>query len=109
MWLITRFGFFSIVQKPGDDFLTVRTRVRDDLKRLREKFLPSLSPTIKGTGTDYPYRGMVSPENLAEAMRQIALDIDYSNFKNTVHHEQGSVRASRYGKVWAALFDLEKE
>lgn len=33
MWLVTNFGFFSVVQKKGDDFLTVRARVRSDLLR----------------------------------------------------------------------------
>ena len=45
MWLFTRFGFFSIVRKPGDDNLTVRARVAADLDALREQYLPELSAT----------------------------------------------------------------
>lgn len=35
MWVVTDFGFFSVVQKPGDaeaGTLTVRARVRGDLE-----------------------------------------------------------------------------
>jgi hypothetical protein len=38
MWLVTTFGFFSIVSKPGDAaraVLTVRARSAADLERLR--------------------------------------------------------------------------
>jgi hypothetical protein len=35
MWLLTPFGFFSVVNKPGDPHLTVRSRVRADLDALR--------------------------------------------------------------------------
>jgi hypothetical protein len=31
MWIFTTIGFFSIVQKPRTDFLTVRARVTTDL------------------------------------------------------------------------------
>ncbi|MBI4704877.1 MAG: hypothetical protein HY744_27550 [Deltaproteobacteria bacterium] len=42
MWLFTSFGFFSVVQKPGEEGLTVRARVRSDLERPREQYLPGL-------------------------------------------------------------------
>ena len=56
MWLFTPDGFYSIVQKPGYDHLTVRSRVASDLDILREKFMPTLSATDEGTGTDYRFR-----------------------------------------------------
>jgi hypothetical protein len=40
MWIFTTIGFFSIVQKPRTDFLTVRARVASDLDDLRKKFMP---------------------------------------------------------------------
>ncbi len=36
MWLFTKFGFFSVVQKPGEARLTVRARVAADLERLTD-------------------------------------------------------------------------
>ncbi len=109
MWLFTTIGFFSAVQKPGTDFITIRARVRNDLDTLREKYLPDLSPTIAKAGTDYPWRATIAHAKFAEALGKIALDIDYGNFKDAVAKRQGKSRAHRYGKVWSALYDMPEE
>jgi 8-oxo-dGTP pyrophosphatase MutT (NUDIX family) len=109
MWLFTNIGFFSAVQKPGTDFLTVRARVKQDLDNLREKYLPHLSATQAKGGTDYPWRATVSHADFAAALGKIAMDIDYSNYKNEVTARQGKARASRYGKVWQALYDMPED
>ncbi len=109
MWLFTNIGFFSAVQKPGTDFLTVRARVKQDLDNLRLKYLPQLSASQAKGGTDYPWRATVSHVDFAAALGKIAMDIDYSNFKNEVSARQGKARASRYGKVWQALYDMPED
>ena len=109
MWLFTTVGFFSIVQKPNNDFVTVRARVADDLDRLRQEFMPELSPTITGGGTDYPYRASISHEDFSCGLSKIALSLRYSNFKNEVAKLLGHRRASLYGEVWSVLKRLEKE
>lgn len=106
MWLFTKIGFFSAVQKTGTDELTIRARVYEDLERLREQYLPDLSPTIGHAGTDYPWRATVAHSKFAAALGRIALDVDYGNFKNEVAKSQGKDRAARYGKVWSVLYDL---
>ena len=103
MWLFTNFGFFSVVQKKGDTSLTVRTRFKGDLERLRERYMPSLGPTAENAGTDYRYRAKVSHADLAAALAKIAQDIHYDNFKNSVAEEQGMKRHDAYSEVWAAL------
>ena len=108
MWLMTKFGFFSVVQKPGDEDLTVRSRVLEDLENLREQYLPELGEIEEGKGTDYRFRAKASHEEVAEAVRKITLDIDYSNFKNEVKRVQGSERAGVYGEVWTVLYHLQK-
>jgi hypothetical protein len=108
MWLVTNFGFFSIVKKKGDDVLTVRARVRSDLEALKEKYIPTLDEILEGKGTDYKYRAKVSREDMAEAMQKIVKDIDYSNFKDSVAKKQGYKRASIYGEVWSDLMKLQK-
>ncbi len=35
MWLFTNFGFFSVVQKDASGDLTIRSRTKSDLDRLR--------------------------------------------------------------------------
>jgi hypothetical protein len=109
MWIFTTVGFFSVVQKSGNSFLTVRARVASDLDRLREKYMPELSRAIKGQGTDYPYRATISHEDFAKGMEKIVKDIRYSNFKAEVEAKMGSKRESIYLEVWRTLLKLEKE
>lgn len=109
MWLITNFGFFSVVQKSGEELLTIRARARKDLLNLRDKHLPNMEEIIEGAGTDYPFRARVSHESFAEAARKITMDIDYSNFKNSVAKTQGSKRAKTYSRIWEVLLQLENE
>ncbi len=107
MWLITTIGFFSVVQKPSSDVLTVRARVKKDLDTLREKYLPNLSTTITNTGSDYPYRATVRHVDFAEALSAIAKDIDYGNFKSHVAQAMGLRRAHLYHKIWRDLKELD--
>lgn len=111
MWLITNFGFFSIVQKPADAStrtLTVRSRSKKDLEALRDKYLPQVGPIKEGAGTDYRYRAKLPKADLAIALLQITQDIDYSNFKNSVQAKQGLERADLYHKVWSVLYQLKE-
>lgn len=109
MWLFTTLGFFSVVQKPGDGHLTVRARVATDLDRLREAYLPTLSPTIAHGGTDYPFRATVGHEELARGFADLAREISYANFKDAVATTAGHQRAALYGEVWATLLALEQD
>lgn len=109
MWMFTKFGFYSVVQKPGEDCLTVRARVREDLDRLRSRGLPDLGETLDNAGTDYPYRAHVSHEAFGEALKNIALQLDYSNFKNALNRELGARRADVCHNVWSELLELENE
>ena len=109
MWLFTKFGFFSVVKKGTNDDLTIRSRTRSDLDRLRNHYLPSLSASRAHEGTDYPWRATASASALAEAMSAIAQDIDYANFKDEVAFSLGKDRAKRYGRVWSALYDMSDD
>jgi hypothetical protein len=109
MWLITTAGFYSIVQKPGEKDLTIRSRVRKDLEALRDKYLPNLGEIVRNENTDYRYRAKVSQADCAKAVSQMVRDIDYNNFKNTVAKVQGHDRSRVYSNVWEDLLALEKE
>src|SRR5208282_2003323 len=98
MWLVTKYGFFSVVQKTGEKNLTVRARVREDLDALRERYLPSLSPTVERAGSDYRYRAKASHVDFAEAMKKMVLDVSYCNFKDCVAVTQGKKRERIYHK-----------
>jgi hypothetical protein len=107
MWIFTTIGFFSIVQKPRTDFLTVRARVASDLDNLRREFMPQLSPTIRGAGTDYPFRATISRRDFGAGLAKMGEAITYGNFKTEVGKRMGSRREQAYHKVWHDLYDLE--
>jgi hypothetical protein len=107
MWILTTVGFFSVVQKRGDSFLTVRARIASDLDHLRKKYMPELSGTVMGQGTDYPYRATISHDNFTRGMVKLMRDIRYSNFKNEALKKMGGKREEVYSKVWHDLQDLE--
>ncbi|MFM8548717.1 MAG: NUDIX hydrolase [Betaproteobacteria bacterium] len=109
MWLMTPFGFFSVVQKPDDKkaaTLTIRARVRGDLERLRDSYLPSMSNIAANAGSDYRYRAKALRSEVSSAMAKIVSDIEYANFKDEVAQRQGKVRAGLYGQVWQVLYEL---
>ncbi|GLI34198.1 NUDIX domain-containing protein [Desulforhabdus amnigena] len=108
MWLFTTSGFFSVVQKPGKAFLTVRARASGDLDRLREAYMPTLSPTQHGGGTDYPYRATISHKDFAKGMKRVVEDLTYANFKSEVSKTLGQKRSQVYSKVWSVLHDVEE-
>lgn len=111
MWVITNFGFFGVVQKPDDaagDTVTVRARVKSDLEALRQKYLPQLWKILQDAGSDYKYRAKVLRSDFAIAQLHIVLDIDYSNFKDSVAKQQGSARSHLYHKLWDVLYQLQE-
>ena len=110
MWLLTPFGFFSIVRKPDDvaqGSLTIRARVRSDLETLRDQALPELGPVCESSNTDYRYRARAPQAAVARAMAQLVETLDYSNFKDEVAKRQGSKRAKLYHDVWRVLHRMQ--
>jgi hypothetical protein len=112
MWLLTNFGFFSIVEKPDDKTagtLTIRSRVKADLEVLRDRYLPNMQQIEANAGSDYKFRARASREEIAAGIQQAIRDLDYSNFKNSVASTQGHKRASLYHAVWDVLYRLQDE
>ena len=110
MWLLTTFGFFSIVEKPRDrasGVLTVRARVRGDIESLRAKYLPGLGEIEATPDGDYAWRARVPRQELAASLGRIALDIDYANFKSEVAGRMGYAREQVYHEVWETLAGLQ--
>lgn len=85
MWLITTFDFFRVVQKPGDDIFIVRTRTRQDLGRVKTKYIPELGEIIQGTDEDYKYVAGGPHDAVARAVGEIAMTIDYRDLRESVH------------------------
>lgn len=103
MWLFTRYGFFSVVQKDDADTLTIRAQVKSDLDRLRRYALPTLSPATSQGGTNYPWRATAGKAEFGEAAKHMAEDIGYPSFTDEVALSLGHSRAQGIGKVWTPL------
>ena len=73
----------------------------------KERYLPSIGAIEESDYTDYRYRVRVPREAFAQALKDIALDIDYPNFKSSVARRQGRGRARVYEDVWHRLYDLQ--
>lgn len=112
MWLITKFGFFSVVEKDsdkGNDTLTIRARSKKDLLNLKNHYLLTMEKIRESNNTDYKYRATAPRGDVAKAFAQAVQDIDYSNFKDEVKKKQGVHRANVYGWVWDSLYTIQTE
>ena len=86
MWLMTRYGFYSIVcahqpdGRPHRGLMMIRARKRAHLTNLKH-FHRGLGPIITNRGTDYPYRIIARRAVVAPLVARLLADVDYSNFK----------------------------
>lgn len=81
-WFCMNDGFISAVVDKSDlsgNTLKVRSRFQRDL----EDIFPD-HDIVENAGTDYAYRVFVSKQEFAELMYNRIMDIDYTNFKNSV-------------------------
>lgn len=109
MWIFTNTGgFYSVIRRKDETYLTIRSRIRGDLDTLKATYLPSLSLTVEFAGDDdYRYSAKSSPLDFAEALRKAAIDIDYEDFMGNVVRQQGEKRGQIYLEVRAILRHLE--
>lgn len=107
MWLVTTRGFYSAVEDHEHlGNVLVRARVREDLEALVD-LIPSLE-VHETPERDYRFRASVPREAWANAVAELAREIDYPNFKNAVAELQGSDRAHVYSGVWGTLLGLQE-
>lgn len=107
MWLLTTRGFYSVVEDHSDpDRVIVRARTRGDLESLRG--VVSHVEIEETPERDYRFRASVHRVMWAAGVAELAMEIDYPNFKNAVAERQGSERAHLYSDVWATLLSLQE-
>lgn len=127
MWLMTDRGFYSIVEKEWDvedQTLTVRARRREDieefisivlvraarcsLKPSRPELAAPDSPFIEyDPDADYAWRIRATREAVTAAIGQLTADIDYSNFKTSVHEKGLDDHHAAYSSVWGVMQRLQ--
>lgn len=107
MWVMTPYGFFSIVRvktkkgKPHPTDAVIRARSLSHLEALRERF-PCLPVPVENVGTDYPCRIIAPYKDIIDMVTQMASCIDYVNFKDEAHRvrPKDSIFHSFLMSVW---------
>lgn len=111
MWIASQYGFFSIVRKDEDVFF-IRARVRQDLENLLG--MACLKDEEDGIRVwpqaDYRYRIIVDLEVLLEIFIQLAVGIDYPNFKARVYEREDQVaKLGPYQRIWSLMSELQEK
>jgi hypothetical protein len=106
MWLMTKYGFYSIVQKKPGEF-HVRAQVRADLDALKGAVdLEAEVNTSKST--DYRYRMVVDKAAVCKVMAVLDESIDYDNFKSHIAATPTQrAKLHAYYNIWEAMFHLQ--
>ena len=108
MWLFTKDGFFSVVEKPIDKVfghtLTIRSRAKKDLE-LMLKTIGSGAIIDGDGGTDYQWRVRVTRAEWKEYLLLSVNDLNYENFKHEVQ-EKDKLRADVYLSIWRDLLRI---
>ncbi len=113
MWIMTPFGFFSIVcardtqNNPHPTLRMIRARNRDHLAALRKHY-PVLGPIQTNRDTDYPYRIFAAADVVGSVVASITDNIDYHNFKSEAKLVSPDDHAYHQflGRVWANGLDM---
>ena len=105
MGLMTKHGFYSIVQKKPQEF-HIRARVRQDLANLVAR-VPLLGAEIHASkGADYSFRIVTGKGDVLKVMQFLGDSLDYSNFKNTVAlTPDQQPKHEAYATVWHTMID----
>lgn len=109
MWLITRYGFFSTVaardqessrQEVDISRIVVRSRVREHLEQLCERFRNSLQGTdiLDFESSEYPYRIVINKTVWARVVSEISSEIEYTDFRSELLRSK-SLHKSEYARA----------
>ncbi|HKK17085.1 MAG TPA: hypothetical protein VJ952_00270 [Opitutales bacterium] len=105
MWLATKHGFYSIVEKTPTKF-HIRARVRQDLDNLRQ-LTGSDWEILEWPLADYRFRVIVDRKGFVEVMGALALSLDYPNFKAQIANTPDQrTKLEAFHRIWALLAQL---
>ena len=103
MWLMTKHGFYSIVErKPGE--FHVRARERQDIENLLKGVpFPDIE-LFETPDADYGYRLVVGKEDVLVILKFLGETLDYENFKGKIDMTPDQKRKP-YHEVWQVMAD----
>ncbi len=103
MWLMTKHGFYSIVERQPGEF-HIRSRERQDLQNLVENVPLSECSVIDTPEADYAARIVTDRETVRTVMQFLANTLDYGNFKGKIDASPDQ-RHKPYHEVWGVMAD----
>ena len=113
MWLATKYGWFSIVQKQAPDegdaaIYHVRARVKQDLENLLAATALQLE-LQDWPSADYRYRIIVGQQEVMSIMAHLAETLDYDNFKSMIGNTPDQrAKLHAYHDIWGVMMKLQK-
>ena len=107
MWIASKIGFFSFMQKSG--CFHVRTRVRRDLENLNKAAaLGEAAGIEKWPEADYRYRIRAGAVTLQKVFAALESSITYPNFKTEIANTPDQHdKLGAYHQTWHALARLQ--
>lgn len=106
MWLMTTRGFYSTVQHYDDPTkVVVRARCQEDIDALGDLLTDEHDRPFETLDADYRWRLVTTASKWAAVVAQLALEVDYPNFKNEVEDKK---HKAAYTEVWYALLALDQ-
>lgn len=108
MWIASKLGFFSIVQKEGA--WHVRARVKRDLENLVVAALPTAKAKIqRWPAADYRWRiCLTRAEHVTRVFAALQESIDYPNFKSEIAQRPDQrEKLHAYHELWGAMQEIQ--
>jgi len=106
MWIASKIGFFSLVQK--DSRLHVRGRKRRDLEQLATLLGMGPRQVEEWPSADYRWRILLPATATVSVLGALAGTVDYPNFKSAIAASPDQAeKLGAYHSLWQDLFDLQ--
>ena len=102
MWVFTTSGFVSAVF--NDSAIQARARDRKSLEPLAKQTGAAIVATPLA---DYPYRIAIANGQFASWVPQVALSVNYKNFKSEIADTRGYGFAKPLNQVWSVMHEVE--
>ena len=100
---MTKYGFYSIVEKQPDEY-HVRARERRDVENLVRGVPLPHAGILESSQTDYAVRIIVKKDDVLAILRFLGESLDYDNFKAMIARMPDQ-RQKPYHEIWRVLAD----
>ena len=103
MWLMTKHGFYSVVEKRKGEF-HIRSRERGDLQNLVDRVPLADCRVIDTPDADYAARVVTNRDTVGAVVQFLAGSLDYGNFKGVIGRTPDQSHKP-YHDVWKVMAD----